>query len=132
AVAAASTALRLGARLVDDQVAIAEETAVQHLDGLRRFLLGGHLDEPEAAGTSRELVGDDADRLDGAGLLEELTEVFFRGLEGKVPDEELSGHRAPPCRYTVGLIGALPSTRPSPARVVTAGNACQDASRHPV
>src|SRR5688500_17087290 len=51
ATAPARTALRLRPRLVDDEVAIAEQPAVQHLDGLGRFFLGRHLDEAEAART---------------------------------------------------------------------------------
>jgi len=79
--------LRLGPRLVDDEVAIAEQATVEHLDRLRRFLLGGHLDEAEPARSARELVRDDANRLDRARLLEELAEVLLRRLKGEVADE---------------------------------------------
>src|SRR3990170_1089293 len=70
AAGAARAALRLGPRLVDDQVAVAEQPAVEHLDGLGRFLFCGHLDEPEAARAAGELVGHDAHRLHRAGLSE--------------------------------------------------------------
>jgi hypothetical protein len=90
----ARTALGLGACLVDDEVAVAKEAAIQHLDGLAGLFLRRHLDEAEAPGAARELVRDDANGLDGSGLLEQLTQIFFRGLKGKVPDEELGRHRA--------------------------------------
>jgi len=86
--------LRLGPRLVHDEVPISEEASVQHLYRLRRLLFGGHLDKPESARPSRELIGDDSNRLDGASLCEEFPEIFLRGLERKVTDKQLSGHRA--------------------------------------
>jgi len=82
----------LGPRLIHHEVAVSEKPAVEHLDGLGRFLLGRHLDEAEAPRTPGELIGDDAHRFDGTGLLEELAEVLLRGLEGEVPDEQLCGH----------------------------------------
>src|SRR5436309_13318255 len=62
----AGSALRLGPRLVHDEVPISEEASVQHLYRLRRLRLGGHLDEPESARPSREMNDADAKRLDGA------------------------------------------------------------------
>src|ERR1700674_4346697 len=94
--ATAGPALGLGTCLVDDEVAIAEQAAVQHLDGLGRFLLRRHLDEPEAARSTRELVRDDADRLDSAGLLEQLAQIFFRGLKRKSTDRGFVGRRPTP------------------------------------
>jgi hypothetical protein len=94
--AAAGPTLGLGARLVDDEVPVAEEPAVEHLDRLGGFLFGRHFDETEAARTAGELIGHDPHRLDGAGLLEELAEILFRSLEGKVADEQLCGHHVPP------------------------------------
>src|SRR5882724_7246035 len=56
---AAGPTLGLRARLVHDQVAIAEEPPVEHLDRLRRLLFRRHLHEAEPAWTAGELVGDD-------------------------------------------------------------------------
>src|SRR5262245_49947211 len=90
--------LRLRPRLVDDEVAVPEEAAVQHFDGLGRFLLGAHLHEAEAARPSGELVRDDTDSFHRTGLREQLAEVFLRSLEGKVANEELCLQRLPvPC-----------------------------------
>jgi hypothetical protein len=94
--AATCPALRLRTCLVHHEVTVAEEAAVQHLDRLGRFLFGRHLDESETARTPGELIRHDANRLDGAGLLEELAEILFRGLEGEVAYEQLCGHRWPP------------------------------------
>src|SRR5204862_6166809 len=88
------TPLRLGPRFIDHEIAVSEKAPVQHLDRLRGLLFGGHLDKPESARPSRELVGDDSNRLDGASLCEEFPEIFLRGLERKVTDKQLSGHRA--------------------------------------
>jgi hypothetical protein len=92
--AASTCPLRLRPRLVDDEVSVPEEPTVQHLDCLASLFLGRHLDEPESARPSRELVRDDSHRLDGSGLLEELAKVLLGGLEGEVPDEQLCGHRS--------------------------------------
>jgi len=94
AVAAATAApLGLRPRFIDDEIAVTEEAPVQHLDCFLGFLFGRHLHEPEAPRPAGELVGDDPDRLDGAGLGEELAKILLRGLEGQVSDEQLSGHR---------------------------------------
>src|SRR5215475_9554105 len=92
--AASGATLRLRTRLIDDQVAIAEEPAIEHLDRLHRFLFCGHFDEAEAARAPGELVGDDPHGLHGSRLREELPQVLLRGLEGKVADEQLCRHRA--------------------------------------
>jgi len=110
--------LRLGPRLVHDEIPISEEASVQHLYRLRRLLFGGHLDKPESARPSRELIGDDSNRLDGAGLREELAEILLRGLEGEVTDEQLSGHRATLLALTKAaekgrLLHNLPLTTPT-------------------
>jgi hypothetical protein len=68
--AAARAALGLGPRLVDDKVAVAEEPAVEHLDGLGSLFLRRHLDKAEPTRPARELIGDDAHRFHDAGLLE--------------------------------------------------------------
>src|SRR5436309_558614 len=89
-------ALGLGPRLVDHEIAVAEEPPIKHLHRLGGLFLGRHFDETEAAWTPGELIGHDAHRLDGAGLLEELAEVLLRGLEGEIADEQLCGHHWPP------------------------------------
>ena len=66
----ARAALRLRAGFVHDEIAIAEEPAVQHLDGLAGLFLRRHLDEAKTSGPAGELVGDDADGLDRPGLRE--------------------------------------------------------------
>jgi len=81
-------------RLVDHEVPIPEKTTIQHLDRFAGLFLCRHLDEPESARPSRELVRDDPNRLHGAGLLKELAKVLLRGLEGEVSYEQLCGHRA--------------------------------------
>jgi len=80
--AASPCPLRLWPRLVDDEVSVPEEPTVQHLHCLASLFLGRHLDEPESARPSGELVRDDSDRFHGAGLLEELAKVLLGGLEG--------------------------------------------------
>src|SRR4029450_12035044 len=79
--------------LIHDKIAIAEEAAVEHFDRFQRFLLGGHLDEPEAPGAPGELVRDDAHGLHVAGLGEDLAKILLGGLKGEVSDKELSRHR---------------------------------------
>jgi len=86
-------ALRLRASLVDHEIPIPEQPAVEHLDRLAGLFLRCHLDEPESARPSRELVRDDADRLHGSRLLEELAKVLLGGLEREVSYEQLCGHR---------------------------------------
>src|SRR5215468_351165 len=86
--------LRLRTRLVHDEVAIAKQSAIEHLDGLHRFLFRSHFNEAEAARAPGELVGNDPHGLHGSRLREELAQIFLRGLEGKVADEQLCRHRA--------------------------------------
>ena len=64
--------LRLRPCFVHDQMAVAEEAPVQHLDRLHGFFPRGHIHEPEPTRPSRELIGDDAHRPHGSGVLEEL------------------------------------------------------------
>src|SRR5260370_22272008 len=59
AATAPGATLGLWARLVHDQVAIAEEPPVEHLDRFRGLFFRRHLDEAESARPARELVGDD-------------------------------------------------------------------------
>src|SRR5262249_45057970 len=76
--AASGHTLRLRTRLIDAQVAIAEEPAIEHLDRLHRFLFCGHFDEAEAARAPGELVGDDPHGLHGSRLRKELPQVLLR------------------------------------------------------
>jgi len=91
---AGAGALRLRPGLVHDEISVPEKSTVEHLDCLASFFLGRHLDEPESARPSSELVRDDPNCLDGPGLLEELAKVLLGGLEGEVPYEQLCGHRS--------------------------------------
>src|SRR6267142_1759788 len=91
--AASPRPLRLWPRLVDDEVSVPEEPTVQHLHCLASLFLGRHLDEPESARPTGELVSDDSDCFDGSGLLEELAKVLLGGLEREVSYEQLCGHR---------------------------------------
>jgi len=120
----AATALGLRPGFVDDEIAVTEEAPVQHFDCFLGFLFGRHLHEPEAPGPAGELVGDDPDRLDGAGLGEELAKILLRGLEGQVTDEQLSGH---PCDLLPTLHGRIRTLQSlcSARQSVTGGNACQ-------
>jgi hypothetical protein len=83
----------LGTRLVDDEVTVPEQPAVQHFDRLGCLFLRGHLDESEPPGPPGELVRDDPDRLHDPRLLKELPEILLCSLEGEVTDEKLCGHR---------------------------------------
>src|SRR5207253_10131624 len=85
--AAAAAALGLRPGLVDDEVAVAEETTVEHLDRLGRLLLGRHLDEAKTPRPAGELIGDDPYGLDRPRLGEELAQVLLRCLERQVPYE---------------------------------------------
>jgi hypothetical protein len=98
AVAPRPTTAPLGLRpsFIHDQIAVAEEASVQHLDGLRGFFPRGHLHESEPTRSPCELIGDDANRPHGPGMLEELSHVFCRSLEREIPDEESREHHAPP------------------------------------
>jgi len=87
--ATAAPSLGLGSGFVDDEIAIAKQPTIQHLDRLGGLLFRGHLDESETTGTPRELVGDDPDALDGTRLLKEFAKVFLCGLKRQVTDEEL-------------------------------------------
>src|SRR6266849_4059390 len=97
AVAPGPTTAPLGLRpsFIHDQIAVAEEASVQHLDGLRGFFPRGHLHESEPTRSPSELIGDDANRPHGPGMLEELPHVFCRSLEREIPDEEPREHHAP-------------------------------------
>jgi hypothetical protein len=94
AAAACSGPLRLRPSLIYHEISIPEQPTVQHLDRFGGLFFRGHLDEPESARPSRELVRDDTNRLHGPGLLKELAKVLLGSLEGEVPYEQLCGHRA--------------------------------------
>src|SRR5262245_31962613 len=96
ATGSARAALWLRPRLVDDEIAVAEETSVQHLNGLGRFFLGGHLDESESSRPARELIRHDANGFDSPGLGKQLPQIFLCGLEREIADEQLCWHREPP------------------------------------
>src|SRR2546429_2443858 len=104
ATTAAGATLGLWARLVHDQVAIAEEPPVEHLDRFRGLFFRRHLDEAEPARPARELVGDDPHGLHGPRLRKQLAQVFFRRLEGKIADEQL-------CRHLANLLPSLKAAR---------------------
>src|SRR5262249_47930969 len=92
----ARPSLRLGPCFVHDEVAVAEQPSIEHLDGLGSFLLGGHFDESKPPRPAGELIRNDTDRLDGSCLGEQLPEILFRSLEGEIADEQLCWHREPP------------------------------------
>ena len=83
----AGAALRLRPRLVDDKVAVTEQSPVQHLDRLGRFFLRRHFDEPESSRAPRELIRNDTNRFDGPGLRKQFSQIFFCGLKGEIADE---------------------------------------------
>ena len=80
--------MRLRPSLVHHEVAVPEETAVQHLHGLGCFFLGRHLDEAKASRPSSELIGDDPHRFHCARLGEQLTQILFGGDYPFVPIAE--------------------------------------------
>src|SRR6516162_4112205 len=81
--AAAITAAAALLGLVDPQRAAAELLAIQILDGARS-VGAGHLDEAEAARPAGVAIGDDAHRLDGAVLCEQLTQLGVGGGKRQV------------------------------------------------
>src|SRR5438874_93514 len=104
ATTAPGATLGLWARLVHDQVAIADGPPIAHLDRLRGLFFRRHLDEAEPARPARELVGDDPHGLHGPRLRKQLAQVFFRRLEGKIADEQL-------CRHLANLLPSLKAAR---------------------
>jgi hypothetical protein len=69
-----------------------EVFAMEEADGLLRFVVRGHGDEGEATGLAGHFVLHESAVGDGTSLSEELLEVVFNGVEGKIPDVEFIGH----------------------------------------
>src|SRR5690349_13883455 len=96
AAVAASAALL---SLVDAQRATAELLAIEILDGAR-CVGARHLDEAEAARAAGVAIGDDAHRLDGAMLCEQLTELGVGSGKRQVAHVD-SGHAIKLLKRTV-------------------------------
>src|SRR5881296_379507 len=67
-------------RFSDRHVPAAVVGAVEFLDRVRSFLIGGHLDKSEALASARVAIGDDLGGLNGSGLSKDL----FERLVGRV------------------------------------------------
>lgn len=89
--AAATTAATLlaGTRLVDRQVTAVDVLAVERLDRGAGLVVILHLDEAEAAGTTRLAIHDQRRGEHLAVGLEELAETGLRRIERQIADVEL-------------------------------------------
>ena len=76
---------RLG--LVGFQNPSAKLDSIERLD--RTFSAIHHIDEPEAARSTRGTVSDDVDRFDLSMATKEISKLVLRGVERKVPDVDL-------------------------------------------
>ena len=83
--ATATAAVLAGASFADGEVATAEVSAVEGLDGLGRIFVG-HFDEAEAARASGLAVRRECARDDLAVLTEELLNFLLGCCVGKVPN----------------------------------------------
>ena len=86
--AAAATAVLAGTGLVHLQGAATHLRAVEGLDG-SLGVLGGHLDETEAAGAAGLAIVDQADALDLAVGGEEVAQLVLGGGVGQITDVDL-------------------------------------------
>src|ERR1700693_4897827 len=77
----AARTLFTGFGFVDSQRATVQFLAVEIGDGLGGLFLRAHLDERKSAGLARELVHDEFAAADVAGLLEQVKDVAFSGIE---------------------------------------------------
>src|SRR5262249_20936300 len=108
ATAAAGSAL---ARLVHVQVAALEVAPVELLDGLLRLLVGGHLDEAEAARAAGAAGAHHRRCFAGPRLREQLAQLFARGVE-----REISYEQPRPHRLLLGLMPVSGGRHRSPAQ----------------
>src|SRR5688500_9107728 len=84
--AESAAAAFLGTGLVHLDGTALELLTIELLDRLLCFVVGGHLDESEAARLTRVAIGDDRRRLAGARLSEELLQVASSDLEREISD----------------------------------------------
>lgn len=77
---------------VDRQVATVEILAVQRLDGSFSSFRGFHGDESETTRTTGELVDHQVDLDNAAMSSEQVMEIVFDRVEGKISYEQLSTH----------------------------------------
>src|ERR1017187_2096111 len=77
----ATRTLFTGFGFVDGQRATVQFLAVEIGNGLGGLFLRAHLDERKSAGFARELVHDEFAAADVAGLLEQVEDVAFSGIE---------------------------------------------------
>ena len=77
----ATGTLFTGFGFIDGQRATIEFLAIEIADGLGGLFLRAHLDERKAAGLARELVHDEFAAADVTGLLEQIQDVAFSGIE---------------------------------------------------
>src|SRR5689334_21865313 len=129
AAAAAVTASAALLSLVDAQRATAELLAIEILDGAR-CVGARHLDEAETARAAGVAIGDDAHRLDGAMLCEQLTDLGVGSRKRQVAHVN-SGHAIKLLKRTIsagahaenrGLLGALTATWSGTIRLFRLGS----------
>ena len=87
--AAAPAAFRFGARFVHVQGSSADLRSVQSSDCLLSIFRACHLDKSETPRASRVAVGQDADAIDLAVGLEELTQFVFCRIEIQVSHKDV-------------------------------------------
>jgi hypothetical protein len=84
AAAATGTAIFTRAGFVDREIATADLLAVGGFDSGIAFGGAAHGHERETAGAAGGVIGHESDFGDGAVLIEEVFEVVFGGIEGKI------------------------------------------------
>jgi len=90
--ATARRALLARTGFVDRERPTLEGLFMEHLDRLGNIFRRRHFDEGETAGSPRRAVLHDVNGDHRAGLGEVVLQVIFRGVEGKVTDEQSGGH----------------------------------------
>ena len=84
AAAATGTAIFTRAGFIDGEVAASDLFAVGGFDGGGAFGSAAHGHESESAGAAGRMIGHEGDFGDGPVLVEEVFEVVFGGIEGKI------------------------------------------------
>jgi hypothetical protein len=88
----ATGAIFAGTGLIYGKRATMEIFPMEKADGLARLLIGRHGHESESAGFAGEFVLHEGCFSDAACLGEEVLQVHFGGVEGKIPDVEFVTH----------------------------------------
>ena len=70
--------------VTSQKVIVVDETTIELLNGIRRFLIRRHLDESEAFAAACITVGDDFGGLNASRLSEDFLQRLIRRIERKV------------------------------------------------